>query len=139
MDVSAGCSVRSFHCLPLPDSTKCFPYGGASISCLQEPMLDFAQGVFRERIHRDEIDGNLVRTEPSRGKFAQFLCQLWTPGAVRDEVGHHLFAIDGIGPSDDSGLADGRIAFKHLFDLAWRDVFAPSDNDIAQTTRDIQV
>ena len=50
-----------------------------------------------------------------------------------------MFTIDGIGPADDGGLANGRIAFKHLFDLAWRDVFAPSDNDIAQTTRDIQV
>src|SRR5438105_10503425 len=139
MGGSAGCSARSFHCLPLPDSTRCFPYGGASISCLQEPVLYFAQGVFRERIHCDEINGNLVRTEPLSGILTQSVGQLRTPGAVHDEVGHHLFAIDGIGPTDDSGLANGRIAFKHLFDLAWRNVFASSDNDIAQTTREKEV
>src|SRR2546421_1158061 len=139
MGGSAGCSVRSFYCLPLPDSTRCFPYGGSSISFLQEPVRYFAQGVFRELIHCDEINGNLVRTELPGGILTQSLCQLWTPGAVRDDVGHHLFAIDGIGPTDDSGLANGRIAFKHLFDLAWCNVFASSDNDIAQATRDKEV
>src|SRR5437764_11243482 len=102
-------------------------------------MLYFAQGVFRKRIHRDEIDRNFVRTEPLGSIFTQSLCQFWTPRAVHDDVGHHLFAIDGIGPTDDGGLADGWIGFKHLFDLTWRNVFASSDNDIAQTTRDIQV
>ena len=102
-------------------------------------MCYFAQSVFRERIHGDEINGNLVRTEPLGGIFTQPLGQLWAPKAVHDDVGHHLFTIDGIGPTDDGRLADGGIGFKHLFDLAWRDVFAPSDNDITQTTRDIQV
>src|SRR5438067_6670053 len=106
MDGLAGCSVRSFHCLPLPDSTKCFPYGGASISCLQEPMLDFAQGVFRKRLHRDELDGNFVRTEPTRGILMQCLRQRWRHRAVRNDVGHYLFAIDGIVPTDDGRLAD---------------------------------
>src|SRR2546421_712227 len=152
----ADCSARSFYCLALgwlhrmgghqaPDSI--FPTlpnstsrrGGSSISFLQQPMLYFAQGVFRERIHRDEIDGNLVRTEPSGRILIQCFCQLWRHRAVHHDVGHHLFTIDGIGPADDGGLADGGIGFKHLFDLAWRNVFAPSDNDIAQTTRDIQV
>src|SRR2546423_15609496 len=69
----------------------------------------------------------------------QPLCQLWAPGAAHDDVGHHLFTIDCIGPTDDSGLADGGIGLKHLFDLARCNVFAPSDNDIAQTTRDKEV
>ncbi len=50
-------------------------------------MRYFAQSVFRERIHRDESDGNFVRTEPLDGVGMQFLCQLWTPGAVHDDVG----------------------------------------------------
>src|SRR5438874_772968 len=102
-------------------------------------MRYFAQSVFRERIHRDEIDGNFVRTEPLGSICTQSLCQLWTPMTVRDEVGHHLFTIDSIGPTDDGRLADGRIGLKHLFDLAWRNVFSSPDDDIAQTTSDIQV
>src|SRR6266536_4814409 len=102
-------------------------------------MLYFAQSIFRERIHCDEINGNLVRTEPSRGILMQSLCQLRTPGAVHHDVGHHLFTIDGIGPTDDGRLAAGWRGFKHLFDLAWRNVFTSPDNDIAQTTCDIQV
>src|SRR5438046_408230 len=102
-------------------------------------MLDFTQGVFRERIHGDEINGNLVRTELLSSILMQSLCQLWAPGAVHDDIGHHLFTIDGIGPTDDSGLADGGRGLKHLFDLARRNVFASSDNDLAQTTREKEV
>src|SRR5437588_10650497 len=102
-------------------------------------MRYFAKSVFRERIHGDEIDGNLVRTEPPGGIFTQPLGQLWAPKAVHDDVGHHLFAIDCIGPTDDSGLADSGIGLKHLFDLAWRNVFPSSNNDIAQATRDKEV
>src|SRR5438874_13385753 len=107
----------------LPNSTR-RRRGGSSISFLQEPMRYFAQSVFRERIHGDEINGNLVRTEPPGGIFAQSLGQLWAPGAVHDNIGHHLFTIDGIGPTDDSGLAHGWIGLKHLFDLAWSNFFA---------------
>src|SRR5256714_7382012 len=102
-------------------------------------MRYFAKSVFRERIHHNEIDGNLVRTEPLGGIFTQPLGQLWAPKAVHDDVGHHLFTIDGIGPTDDGRLADGGIGFKHLFDLAWRNVFTSPDNDIAQTTRDKEI
>src|SRR5207245_3831578 len=86
-----------------------------------------------------EINGHLVRTEPPGGIVTQPLGQLWAPRAVHDNVGHHLFAIDGIRPTDDSSLADGGIGFKHLFDLAWRNVFPSPDNDIAQATRDKEV
>src|SRR5947209_16545309 len=102
-------------------------------------MRYFAQSVFRERIHCDEIDGHFVRTEPLGSIYTQSLCQLWTPRTVRDEVGHHLFTIDSIGPTDDGRLADGRIGLKHLFDLAWRNVFPSSDDDIAQPTREKEV
>src|SRR5205814_4293114 len=102
-------------------------------------MRDFAQSVFRERIYHNELDRNFVCTEPTRSIFMQCVCQLWAPRAVRNDVGYHVFAIDGIEPTDDGRLTDGRIGFKHLFDLAWRNVFAPSDNDIAQTTRDKEI
>src|SRR5947199_7181931 len=102
-------------------------------------MLYFAQSAFRERIHCDEINGNLVRTELLGSILMQPLCQLWAPGTVHDDVGHHLFTIDCIGPTDDGGLADGWIGLKHLFDLAWRNIFASSDNDLAQATREKEV
>src|SRR5256886_16859597 len=99
-------------------------------------MRYFAKSVFRERIHGDEIDGNLVRTEPPGGIFTQPRGQLWAPKAVHDAVGHHLFAIDCIGPNDDGSLADSGIARKHLFHPSCRKGFPSSSNDMSRATRD---
>src|SRR5450432_633836 len=80
-----------------------------------------------------------MRTELLGSILTQSLCQLCAPGAVHDDVGYHLFAINGIEPTNHSSLADGRIGLKHLFDLAWRNVFPSSDDDITQATHDKEV